>query len=290
MIAGSSDTGRVTGILRRHMPGQRFRDASLRFRQADFSFRELVTWKHRLTLGVPARTSEFVFSDADEVRNRLVVGVASETGRVVVMNLLQDMQVPTAAVEILVVERVNVAQSLTSSLRPTVGRLGISINNEGNPTCTLGYNVRVGTSTGEKYGLTNSHCTAAAGGEENTTFNQARAPSSVGTEYLDPTWWSTGCSANRVCRYSDAALFSYSAQTNAGAARLARPSGGPNGGSLFIDAANPEIPVTNESTEPVTGDSTSYPQSRSINFTRSGRPPVGPRATSTGHASMFLSP
>lgn len=260
LVNGSVDTARAVAVLRRRVPGARFSSAAVRFRTARYSFKQLAHWKHVLTLHIPPATSEFVFIDADELRNRVIVGVAGIVGEVAVTEALQSLGVPSGLVETVIVGRVNVLQSLTSSLRPTVGGLGISINSETGPTCTLGYNVRLNSSTGTKYGLTNSHCTATAGGTEGTVFNQAQSPSSIGTEYQDPVWWTSGCPSGFVCRYSDAAFFSYTNQSDAKAAALARPSGGPNGGSLTLDALNPELPVTDQISDPVTGDSTSYPQ------------------------------
>ena len=93
--------------------------------------------------------------------------------------------------------------------RPTQGGIQIHF---GGYLCTLGFNV---DHSGGRSFITNSHCTNTQGGTEGTTYAQPTRgtdPTVIATEAADPAYSSAlpGCSAGKVCRYSDASRARYS--------------------------------------------------------------------------------
>lgn len=150
--------------------------------QGQFEFADLVAWKRA------SRALLFIvgvsFVDADESKNRVVVGVESEAVRADVLAFATRAGIPTAALEIEVVGEVQSAVSLKSGFRPFEGGYEIAISSNGH--CTLGFHaVRAGT-----LGFViNSHCTGTTTAVDGQQFYQDSWNDSdefIGTELVDP--------------------------------------------------------------------------------------------------------
>lgn len=77
--------------------------------------------------------------------------------------------------------------------------------------------------------LTASHCTFTMLGLDTGTVTVRQGGSAIGTEYADPTVFTGGsCPAGRVCRWSDAALMSYTSGVSREMYRTLQANGAPN--------------------------------------------------------------
>jgi hypothetical protein len=170
-------------------------------RQARYTFSQLKAWEDESSLEILALPG-VVSTDIDEMINRLRVGVESiSLHRDPVESTLRSLGVPLDSLVIDEVEPIRFESSLQGKHRPILGGLQIQ---SGEGTCTLGFNAK---RSGVQGFVTNSHCTLTQGGVEGTTFGQPLLANVVGTETVDPTYY-TGedCPAGRRCRYSDAAF------------------------------------------------------------------------------------
>lgn len=205
--------------------------AGMRVEPADYDFRELLTWYRSWlvpeVLGRPGVT----LGDIDEVRNRIVIGVRDPDTREAIAAVVEGLPVPTEAVAVEVVPPTVVhlpsSSSLNSVVRPVLG--GVALN-----VCTLGFNVsRVltnGQEDGQRYFVTNSHCTATFGQVDSVVRSQPNPNFPIGFEVADPPLFTQSedpaCPPGRQCRYSDAALFQYFDTVPSLHAEVAWPEGG----------------------------------------------------------------
>jgi hypothetical protein len=222
---------------------------------AQFTIRELMGWRDLVREGLDPAL--WVSLDADERADRVVIGVRKEFSAARVMASVVALGVPQTAVRIDVAEQVQEQASLTDKIRPLVGGLRIRV---GSVYCTLGLNVNFGAT---RYILSNSHCTTVPGVVNGDSLYQPDKTilpltfNDVAKESSDPAYFSGGvCPAGRVCRYSDAALFTL--RTSGGGVPTAsyaivRTSvvGTTSAGNLTIGA---KVPITGGVTNPTIGD------------------------------------
>lgn len=196
------------------------RDAdAIRVEVATFSFSELKLWHDRLTMEILAIPGT-VLTDIDERNNIVRIGVVDADAARRARARLRALQIPSDVVIIEVVEPPRPHATLRDVVRPLVG--GLQIPTAKYPVgCTLGFPAIHGVTPGF---VTNSHCTDIQGGVEATqVYSPTMAPQNwVGTEALDPLYWTNGCAPGLVCRYSDAAFI---ASNGANQGRLAVSGG-----------------------------------------------------------------
>ncbi|MDC0712182.1 hypothetical protein POL68_27190 [Stigmatella sp. ncwal1] len=177
-------------------------------KQGQYGFEELNRW--RALLEQEAKPG-WVFTDVDEVRNRVAVGV-SRASRAELMAALSRLQIPAAAVLVEDAEPVQEQRAAYSHLhqwnRPLAGGLYVYTG----VFCTLGFNVR---REGKLGFFTNTHCARL-----NTTHWQGIWDSDrIGVTTEDPPFWSDRtdvynglsyvCPSNKYCRFSDASYAVY---------------------------------------------------------------------------------
>jgi hypothetical protein len=215
-----------------------------------YDFARLAEWHARAgdVLSVPG----VLMTDADERRNRVMIGVespeAAERARAAAVRL----GVPAGALVVDVVEPVLPAVTLQDRVRPIPG--GYEIRWANNLYCTLGFNaVALQSFIGF---VTASHCTHdQAGTQSITTYyqNNTLAPGDqIGSELLDPPYFTGGsCPANRRCRYSDAAFAIYDMllSVNVPIGKVARAFPG----SITVDPMVPTFQIVAEDTLPFVG-------------------------------------
>ncbi|MGK2961154.1 MAG: hypothetical protein ACSLFK_03285, partial [Gemmatimonadaceae bacterium] len=171
-----------------------------------------------------------VFADHDEVQGKLVFGVenASAIAGIERSLIARGLSASEFSVKV-VLPIVRLANLQTTAFRPTQAGTQIHF---GGYVCTLGFNVSHGS--GRSF-ITNSHCTNTQGGTEGTTYAQpARSidPTVIATEADDPVYVSgNGCSAGKVCRWSDASRALYSGSVASSQGVIAKTTG-VNTGSL----------------------------------------------------------
>jgi len=173
-----------------------------------------------------------VFTDADETSGRLVVGVLDRGVEGLVRGQLGRLGVSSAAVDLVETEPILRVATLREKVRPVAAGLQIRF---GQYLCSLGFNARLGSTTGY---VTAAHCSTRQGEVDGTEYYQPlnRVPDEfIGTEVADPAFFRSGngCPRGRRCRYSDS---NFSAGDSAVAFTLgaiARTTG-PNNGSLEI--------------------------------------------------------
>jgi hypothetical protein len=194
-----------------------------------------------------------VFTDLDEARNRVSIGVENEAARQQVVRMLDELGISPDMVIIEDVEPVR-PLALTQQFRPPLG--GIQIQKNFGAPCTLGFHA---TRNGVRGFVTNSHCTNVWGGAENTLFFQpvdSIAAEHIGVELVDPPYWSGGwCPRGRSCRFSDSAFVGYTADVAASLGpsapgRIARTD---PPGAIFIDDSNPSFQIVSKAAWPLVG-------------------------------------
>jgi hypothetical protein len=249
-----SALGRELGALGIDLDAQ-----PLRTQVGQYDFRELHTMHTAATglLSIPT----VVFTDADEVRNQITIGVEDAATAATVASQIEMLGLPASAVNIVEMEPILPMQTLQQRVRPVAG--GLQINFPGF-LCTLGFNVRSPNRPNVHGFVTNSHCTSAQ-----WQFNPANPtpyaqPSGVATcpagdncigyEAHDAPGTTGGaCPAGRICRNSDAAGVRYLPGVENAFARIYRTTGF---GSLTIDPTSPMFTIVAEApTNLAVGDS-----------------------------------
>jgi hypothetical protein len=195
--------------------------ATMRVRKADFDWADLDRWFSQTSaeaLGVPG----VVFTDADEARNRVSIGVEHAAAAAQVRSVLARLGVPASAVSVEVTAPIHQLATLRGTVRPVVA--GVQINFPGF-LCSLGFNA---SRSGTRGFVTASHCTNTQGGVQSTPYWQplkSVSPTQIATETVDPTYSTGGsCPALRRCRRSDAAFAKYINSTPNTLGRIARTS------------------------------------------------------------------
>lgn len=253
--------------------------AGLTFRPlpADYSFDQLQRAADRVLADVQGLPG-VVFSDLDESRNRVVMGVESALAAARVGSELASRDLD-GVVEVRVVSPVVPAQELEDYFPNPMG--GIQMSTVGFP-CTLGFNaVRDGL-----FGfILNSHCTDDIGGVQDTELYQPTemaSPELFAMEIFDPEFFITApCPAGRLCRYSDAAFARYKGWVAAQLGFIARTTfSDPGSGSTTIDDLQPSFTIVSEpSTASVLG-STQHKVGRTTGWTE------GPLSTTCANVNL----
>jgi len=206
------------------------------FRPGEYDFIQLNAI-HRQVMSVLSLAG-VVYTDADEVLNRVTVGVENAAAAEAVEQALAMLDVPRGGIVLLesgpVIGLVgDIGQmSLQSRIRPVAGGLQI----QGTGLCTLGMNVRSVTATVQGF-ITSHHCTQTPGMVQNTQFWQPTAApeNRIGVEVRDTTFQIGGvCPAGRRCRFSATTGVRYFTGVPNAFARIYRTAG-VNTGSVAID-------------------------------------------------------
>ncbi|MBT8397000.1 MAG: hypothetical protein KJN92_08540, partial [Gemmatimonadetes bacterium] len=250
----------------------------LEVRKVEYSFLELANWRN-LAFRHVMWFEDVTSLDLDERRNRVSIGLATGSGRAQVLEVLKDLDVPLEAVAIAVTGSVNpgvlnkkpepapplrAATNLYDRVRPIPGGVKFVVSNPSYSTnCTMGFNARSWPSGTYRF-ITNSHCTYDLFDLDQgiTKAVQVSAPDTIGLEAVDPDGWTCGLPGfRRVCRYSDAAAYSYYASVidSVDFGAIARPEGPPgtgsSSGSTTIDSIRPRFYIKGSVNWPISGDS-----------------------------------
>jgi hypothetical protein len=200
----------------------------VRIRQGEYEFERLAEWRMELRplLALPG----VVFLDADEARNRVVIGVDATSPRKSrdregLESRLAATAVPRPAVLVVAAAPFEPLAGVQSKFRPAPGGVEISFQFSGAfyGTCTLGFNAKRGNVSGF---VVNSHCTRTQGELEGTRFFQNTPfAGAIGTEMVDPPYF-TGppCPSGRRCRMSDSAFVKYDNAKLGQLGKIARPT------------------------------------------------------------------
>jgi hypothetical protein len=238
-------------------------EGEVRVLRGDYDFAQLVDWKQSLTPAVLGQAG-VVFVDADETRNRVVIGVdgaqAKSLGAGLLDKALAARGVPREAV---LYQQVPAIHDLTgvlpvvpakkpanatvlSAIRPVPGAVQIIfINLPYAYFCTDGFNAVRGGVSGF---VTNSHCTINRGTVDGTSYVQGNDPhgAPVATEIVDPEYF-TGdpCPSGYHCRYSDSSFARYNTSSLSSLGKLAKPSArGSQVGSITLKPAGSRFNVS----------------------------------------------
>lgn len=207
-----------------------------------------------------------VFTDIDEARNRLRIGVLDMAAMARISTELQGMQIGEDAVNI---ELTRAVVPLTTTIRefqdPIGGGLQISFMDQSFIyVCTLGFNVLLGApERAQPYFFTNSHCTDEMGVVTGTEYWMPLPPffpgdnRFIGTEAFDPPFFSSPCFVGWRCRWSDAALVRYAEDAPVDLGRIYGTTGVGTGGafgSVEIDGTQRPLSVVAEAPYPFLGE------------------------------------
>jgi hypothetical protein len=264
VMAASATTDRtaVASALREHARQLRIEPAgisTMRVREGRYDFIQLDAM-HRGVVAVLGLAGT-VFTDADEVRNRVVIGVEDDAAAAAVRRHLTMLALPTDAV---IVERaapIQAEQTLRERVRPVAGGLSINfVRGTSGFLCTLGFNVRAPNRPGVEGFVTNSHCSDTRGEVIPTPYwqhSRAVANTFIGLEAHDAPYLSGGaCPEGRRCRWSDALGVRYDegVENALGAIyRTTMPSILPADTIWTIDPANPRWQIVDENSFPIVG-------------------------------------
>ncbi|MEM1180502.1 MAG: hypothetical protein AAGM22_19310 [Acidobacteriota bacterium] len=208
----------VTGDANRAEIG-RLADGEVNFLPAEFAWDELFEVRERIS-DIMAEPGT-VYLDIDEKRNRVVVGISGIGKQAVARkaSIAARYGVSEKALELREIEPIQMHVSLRDSRRPVPGGMQITY---GNFLCTLGFSV---VRNGVNGFITNSHCSTAQGGNQNTSYGQG-SNQTIAQEQVDPTYRSNlaNCPAGRRCRLSDSLFASYNGNANGQKGRIARPT------------------------------------------------------------------
>lgn len=216
----------------------------IRVHQGQYDFAQLVAWKRALrpaVLGQPG----VVFLDADETRNRVVVGIdAARAKSLDTGGLDKALALKGVPREAVLYQEVPAIRDLTgvwtgwtdkakkpatstiqSATRPVPGAVQIIFLDL--PLayfCTDGFNAYLDGALGF---VTNSHCTKTRGAVDGTTYAQGDDPfgAAVATEIADPAYF-TGdpCPSGYQCRFSDSSFAQYNTPSLGSLGKLAKTS------------------------------------------------------------------
>jgi hypothetical protein len=223
--------------------------------RGDYEFERLAGWRRELRplLAMPG----VIFLDADEGRNRVVIGVDASSltkslDRARLETRLLSTGVPRQAVVLQETARFDPWVGLRDKLRPAAGGSQIVFSSF---VCTLSFNAYRGKVFGF---VVASHCSDVRGEVDGVRYYQS-VPSSqtaIGTEVFDPSF-TTGapCPSGRRCRMSDTAFAKYDKATLGGLGKIARPlSGGSESGTLMMKSSSARFMITGKTGSPLEGD------------------------------------
>ena len=194
-----------------------------------------------------------VFTDADETRGRLVVGVLNRGLERSIRARLAALDVPSDSVDVVETDAVVPMTTLRDHQFSMVGGLQIRFSQY---LCSLGFNATLtGTVAARRTGpkraglagsdvsgfVTASHCSTNQGAVDGTDYYQPlnQIPDEfIGTEIADPAFFKNknDCPRGRRCRYSDANFSEGASGVDFQLGQIAKTTG-PNTGLLTIEGA-----------------------------------------------------
>jgi hypothetical protein len=226
-------------------------------RRAQYTFIQLRDWRDQIEAGVFLSLDDAASIGVDEISNRVVIGLATGSGRGELEQWLTRSAIPAGAVKIQVTGRAVPYANLTDFVRPVMGGLSDTVSFQPTiiPWCTFAFNAQY---QGANVVVTASHCTSTLYGPDagTTLFYQNLITSGdlVGNESYDPPgFYKTGAYG----RYSDAAMITYQAGVSFQLGSIARPLSHGNGwgvvGSSVINSSNPQFTITGTISYPTAG-------------------------------------
>lgn len=173
-----------------------------------------------------------VFTDADETRGRVIVGVLDRGVEGLVRATAARLGADAQNIEIIETEPIFQVDTLRDFIRPVVAGVQIRFSAY---VCSLGFNAIRNGVTGF---VTASHCSDRQGSVDGTQYYQPVnqvAAEFVGTEIADPAYRRNfnGCPRGRVCRFSDSNFVDGANGVDFQLGTIAKTTG-PNNGSLEI--------------------------------------------------------
>ncbi len=229
--------------------------------RGDYDFAQLHAWHQRL--GAVFRLGGIVFTDADEVANRLRIGIKEGVSAAAVEQAVQRLGIPLEAVIIETAEPIvpESDHTLRDRIRPVAGGLQINFTRGDPPAgflCTLGFNARVPGFRGVELFFTNSHCSDTRGEVVPTPYWQHSRfveNTFIGWEVFDPPYFTGGeCPEGWQCRWSDALVAQYDPGVNVAFGRIWRTTfPGTRIGSLEVDGNRPAWRIVDEIPHAVIG-------------------------------------
>jgi hypothetical protein len=174
---------------------------------AEYAFSELRRWRDvmRPLIGIPG----VVGLDADERRNRVWIGVASDKMRADLLSKAEGLGIPSAALVVDESPPVPALATLRDSIRPLPG--GMQIDPDAVTWCTQTVN-GLDPSYGSGF-FSCSHCTADMGVVDSTKVYQPHTDGTgeyIGLEVRDaPLFTGDPCPTGRRCAWADVAYFQH---------------------------------------------------------------------------------
>lgn len=240
--------------------------AAPRMHRGDFTFEQLVSWKR--ALGAVMALPGVLSLDADEARNRVVVGVhrgiageararvesAIEAAGAPRDAVIVEETVPIVAIPAAVAAKAQSTASLRDTFRPIPG--GVQIGWLCDATTCRWCTDTFTAFRGKTFGfVTCSHCSHTRGAVDGTRYVQSSPTSggAVGSEIVDAPFVS--CNGGRRCRGSDAVFVRFDKKGLGSFARLARPvSRDPLLGPLVVKPAGARLNVVGAGALPLIGE------------------------------------
>lgn len=206
----------------------------------DYDFQELKSWKDKFSEFVG--NGEVTYLDADEFRNRVVVGISPGGEDSSYRSLAKREGIPEGAVEFIPFATSTPDATLRDSHRPAES--GWEVRAVGETACTLGF---VTVSGSDTLFVTASHCSSTEYGLDSTAFEQDVGGPEIGWEIDDQAMvtgtlsFGGGVTCGGLgCRGSDAQLSQFYDTTRAAHGKIARTtsvSTGQSSGSITISTA-----------------------------------------------------
>jgi hypothetical protein len=229
---------------------------------ARYDWKQLVDFRAAINTVKPV--SEVHSLDIDETLNLILVGVDNEGARRRVTRRLQSAGIPTDAFQTRIVPRErDFSHSLLNTFRPVIGGVAIEWYSGVGNACTTGANVRSSGSTDPRF-VTAAHCSVEPYSSADATPMFQPNYDSQWTYYIGsrsvtaPRFTSTqdpACPAGEYCRWSDAALSTYTTGVRDSLGFIARTElSGTWSGSIFINHAQPTWQITQEAPYPFVGE------------------------------------
>jgi hypothetical protein len=227
------------GADRRKLPA-----GEVRVLQGQYGFDELEQW--RRSAAAVLNVEGVVFTDVDESRNRIVIGISEPKARSSARSMLTSLGVPVEAFVFEDVEAPRQLATLSDYFGPVLG--GLAISNSGK-NCSFGFNAWWGPYQGF---VTASHCSSSFGSMDSSTFNLV-GTYAIGYEMRDPPFYTSifpwDCPWGRSCRQSDASFVYNPGWIGSQYARIARTMSW--NGSVTINPAAPTFTISTELFYPV---------------------------------------
>lgn len=146
-----------------------------RFQRSLFGYDDLNRWRDSLNAHLGIRS--LVFTDIQESRNRIAVGVANHDDQPLVRRIAETLGIPAAAVHVERAEFPRLTSGVQDSVNPLMGGLGIVVDSWwGSKPCTLGWSVRLYADSTNDYLITNSHCTGTMGAVDGAVLRGSNGP------------------------------------------------------------------------------------------------------------------